>query len=137
MDDDWDRQDQERLTERLITALAAQVAGNGTLADPEAWAELTRGEVRWFFRSAGHLAHYDGDPDGRIAGLAAIILDQLTAAADPAASIRPGDRVRRADPQRSYTVVHAAPDGTVDIQPTWLDDYAIETVPIDSVTRED
>ena len=102
----------ERVLERLIAALAAQVASapDGLLADEArvSLADLGRGEVRWLFAVAGHLVHYGDAAAGPLEALAQQVTElqreETTASADTRArglrvdldgtQLLPGDEVR-------------------------------------------
>ncbi|MEU4693471.1 hypothetical protein [Actinoplanes sp. NPDC023714] len=115
----------DRLLERLIRALAAQVAASPSpVLAPGAVAALgglSRAEARTFYGAAGHRVHYETDTEG-IATLIDLVSAAHRFAADPDTAIRPGDAVHVADvsprePDWFYTVRFVGDDGTVDVQP--------------------
>lgn len=136
----------ERVLDRLIEALAAQVdiAGSRTLAPGAvaALADLSRAEARLLFGAAGHRVHYDADTEP-IATLIRLVSDVQRSEAGADAAIRPGDAVHLAhhllpdqasyDASRSeeatYVVRYVGDDGTVDLQAELTMDYVVETVP--------
>ncbi|HEX8630564.1 MAG TPA: hypothetical protein VF755_20585 [Catenuloplanes sp.] len=140
----------ERVLDRLIEALAAQVdiAGSRTLAPGAvaALGDLSRAEASLIFGAAGHRVHYDADTEP-IATLIRLVSDAQRCAAGADAVIRPGDEVHLAsgllpDPasnatsgseEVTYVVRYVGDDGTVDVQPELTMDYVIETVPAAAV----
>lgn len=141
-------QDVEWLVERLISALAAQVAQ----ADPpvlapraaQLFTELRRGEAGMFFGVAGHLCYYgagDGDRDEiqRLTDLVARIQRDEAFEEGAVHGLLPGDVVRDDDAEDEYdrqlnwTVRFVGDDGTADLQPA--DDYILHTRPITVLSR--
>jgi hypothetical protein len=136
----------ERVLDRLIEALAAQVeiADSHTLAPgaAAALADLSRAEARLIFGTAGHLVHYGADTEP-IARLIKLMSDVQRSAADADAVIRAGDEVHLVqellpDEARSgvswwdevtYVVRYVGDDETVDVQAELTMEYVIETVP--------
>ena len=144
MDDD----EAEPVVERLIEALAAQVAASPGLAPGavEALSDLSRSDRRWIFGVAGHLVHYGVDTEP-LEELIKLITDIQRGAARPDAPILPGDEVRLVGDlpanladydakwlrETVFVVRFVGGDGTIDVQPLLTDDYVIETVPTASV----
>ena len=140
----------EFVIERLIQALAAQVALDQGLAPDaaEAMSSLRRSDARWIFGVAGHLVHYgvDTEPLEALINMTAN-LQRSEAKAD--ASIKPGDEVglvgdlpanldaydRTWLQRTTFVVRYVGDDGTIDIQPHLNEDYVIETVPSSAVER--
>jgi hypothetical protein len=145
-------QPDESVIDRLIEALAAQVAAAPTGAlvpeAAEALAELSRTEASVIFGCAGHLVHYDAiEPVQMLIHLiSGIQRDEALAEA----SIVAGDRVRlvgdlppslakqneRILRETVFVVRFVGDDETVDVQPDLAVDYVIETVPTVNVTLE-
>lgn len=138
------RQECERFIERLIMALAAQVRASATSGlAPEAravLADLSRFEVRAFFGAAGHLVHYDNLSD--VESLAEFVEDSQRNEDSGGDGIQLGDRVRLVGSlpvgvatyseewlrATVFSIRFIGEDGTVDIQPDFLEDYVILTV---------
>jgi hypothetical protein len=141
----------ERVLDRLIEALAAQieVAGSRTLAPGAAAAlgNLSRAETRLIFSAAGHRIHYEGSEP--IARLIKLLSEVQRSAADPDAVIRAGDEVQVVQEllpaearsgvswwdEVSYVVRYVGDDQTVDVQAELTMDYVIETVPAVAVRQ--
>lgn len=144
-------QPDESILDRLIRALAAQVAAasTGALAPAavEALAELSRAEAKVIFACAGHLVHYDADTEPvelLIRLISAIQRDE----APTDARIVAGDRVRLVGDlppslagdnekwlrETIFVVRYVGDDDTVDVQPDLVEDFLIETVPTVNVT---
>jgi hypothetical protein len=140
---------QERVLDRLIEALAAQVeiTESRTLAPGAvaALADLSRAETRLIFGVAGHRVHYEGiEP---IARLIKLISDVQRSAADADALIRAGDEVHVVQEllpvearsgvswweEVTYVVRYVGDDRTVDVQAELAMEYVIETVPAAAV----
>jgi hypothetical protein len=136
----------DRVVDRLIEALAAQVE-NGALA-PGAMAALSylsRAEARVIFGAAGHRVHYDGSEP--IAKLIKLVSDVQRATADADAVIRAGDEVRVVQEllpvearsgvswwdEVAYVIRYVGDDQTVDVQAELTMEYVIETVPAGAV----
>jgi hypothetical protein len=135
-----------RFIERLIKALAAQVAASdpAVLATGAymAMSELERHEAKDFYGSSGHLVHYGGYPE--IQALVHLIDKAQRIDVVNREALLPGDRVwlvgehspelRRTEAgagrEIPFTVRFVGNDGTVDIQPDFSEDYVIETVPM-------
>lgn len=140
----------DKLIERLITALASQVA----VSDPraltakaiEALGELSRAEARVFFGSAGHLVHY-GSETHELEALIESISNIQRMETDADAALAPGDMVRLVGElprelngydstwlsETTFVVRYVGPDATVDVQPTLIEDFVIETVPTENL----
>lgn len=134
-----------RLVDRLIRALAAQVASCEppvlTPAAAATVADMSRGEARLIYGTVGHSVHYDSDESMRV--LIRIISDAHRVAAPADAALRPGDAIkligeRLSDPAEVgqacldeivYVIRYVPDDGTVDVQPDLIWDYIVETVP--------
>lgn len=136
---------QERVLDRLIEALAAQVetAESRTLAPGAvaALSDLSRAEARLIFGAAGHRVHYEGTEP--IARLIKLMSEVQRAAADADAVIRAGDEVHVVQEllpvearssvswwdEVTYVVRYVGDDETVDVQAELTMEYVIETVP--------
>jgi hypothetical protein len=148
-DDDW-----EALVNILVIALAAQVSAGGTppTLTPNAAAVLTdfrRFQARTFFGVAGHLVHYDDYPEVEVLAQLVTALQRESAVGD---GVRPGDRVRlvgelpatlrvngNEDAWRAATFVvrYVGDDGIAEIQPDFVEDYLVETVPVTALSLVD
>jgi hypothetical protein len=135
----------ERVLDRLIEALAAQVdiGENGALAPGAvaALAGLSRAESRLIFGAAGHHVHYEGSEP--IARLIELVSDVQRSAAGADAVIRAGDEVHVVQEllpvearsgvswwdEVAYVVRYVGDDQTVDVQAELTMEYVIETVP--------
>lgn len=135
----------ERVLDRLIEALAAQVeiaeSRTLTLGAVAALSDLSRAEARLIFGAAGHRVHYEGTES--IARLIKLVSDVQRSAADADVVIRAGDEVHVVQEllpvearsgvswweEVAYVVRYVGDDETVDVQAELSMDYVIETVP--------
>jgi hypothetical protein len=145
-----DERSAESLIDRLLLALAAQLAA---LEDPalaagavEALAELGRAEADLIFGQAGHLVHYGADMEPLEALIRMISASQRGEASSDAV-VRAGDEVRLVGElpdslahynetmlrEMIFVVRYVGKDETVAVQPYLNEDYVIETVPIANV----
>jgi hypothetical protein len=144
---------EERLIDRLLNALAAQLdsSGNQELAGGAlaAFTELNRDEAVRIFGQASHLVHYGSDTEPLQALIQNISAVQRgEAPAD--ASLRPGDEVRLVGElpegladydqtwvrETAFVVRYVDQDeGTLELQPHLSEDFVIETVPAAIVER--
>lgn len=138
----------ERVIERLIEALAAQVAAGYGLAPGavEALSDLSRSDAGWIYGVAGHLVHYGVDTEP-LQELIQLIADFQRSATRPDAPIMPGDEVRLVGElpahlatydagwlrETVFVVRYVGGDGSIDVQPALTEDYVIETLPNGSV----
>ena len=141
-----------KVIERLINALASQVAASDSRvlapAAIEAFGELDRAETREIFGSAGHLVHYGSETE-ELELLMELISKIQRQETDVNAALAPGDVVRLAGELPSgldgydstwlsetpFVIRYVGPDATADVQPALLEDYVIETVPIENLKR--
>lgn len=140
----------ERAVNRLLWAMAEQVAASEPPAlaprAAAALAELTRAEAGAIFGCAGHLVHYDADTPA-LETLVRLISDIQRGEAGADDAIVPGDGVRLVGElpaplaqydqnllrEMVFIVRYVGDDDTIDVQPTFDDDYVIETVPAGNV----
>lgn len=141
-----------KVIERLIRALASQVvASDSRVLAPdaiEAFGGLNRAETREIFGSAGHLVHYGTETEG-LELLMELISRIQRQEADVNAALAPGDVVRLVGElphgldgydstwlsETPFVIRYVGPDATADVQPTLLEDYVIETIPIENLQR--
>jgi len=138
--------------ERLICALASQVvASNSRVLAPdavEAFGGLNRAETRGIFGSAGHLVHYGSETE-ELELLMELISKIQRQQTDVNVALAPGDVVRLVGElpdvldgydstwlsETPFVIRYVGPDATADVQPTLLEDYVIETVPVENLKR--
>jgi hypothetical protein len=145
-----DEETTERVIDRLLLALAAQLdtSGGSVLAAgaAEALADLSRAQADVIFGQAGYLVHYGADTEPLKTLIHAITaLQRDEAPAD--AAVRPGDEVRLVGeaPESladfdetwlrgtTFVVRYVGGNAMVDVQPDLTENYVIATVPAASV----
>ncbi|MFF0723054.1 hypothetical protein [Micromonospora sp. NPDC003816] len=145
-----DEETTERVIDRLLLALAAQLdtSGGPALAAgaAEALADLSRAQADVIFGQAGHLVHYGADTEPLKTLIQAITAIQRDEAPADAA-VKPGDEVRfvgeasesLADYDETwlretrFVVRYVGRNAMVDVQPDLTEGYMIATVPAASV----
>ncbi|GAA1401152.1 hypothetical protein ACFQZ4_51395 [Catellatospora coxensis] len=141
-----DEETAERVIDRLLLALAAQLdtSGGPALAAGavEALADLSRAEVDLIFGQAGHLVHY-GAGTAPLETLIHLITAVQRGETSGDSPVRPGDEVRLVGElpeslagydetrlrETVFVVRYVGKDATVDVQSDLTEDYVIVTVP--------